>query len=117
MWVYYSPMKSRRQFLQLSATVAPMLALSKSALAGPGAAADQAQNPGVRTAELSRLRAKPVPLGKVRITGGPLKKAQDLTATYLLSLEPDRMMAFYRTRAGLEQKAQPYAGWDGSERS
>src|SRR4029077_1288551 len=32
---------------------------------------------------------------------------------YLLSLEPDRMIAFYRVRAGLAQKAEPYGGWDG----
>jgi DUF1680 family protein len=109
-------MKSRRQFLQLSAAVAPVLALSKSALARGVTAADQAQNAAVRAAELSRLRARPVPLGNVRLTGGPLKKAQELTAAYLLSLEPDRMLAFYRVRAGLEQKAQPYSGWDGSGR-
>jgi uncharacterized protein len=57
--------------------------------------------------------ARPLPLSAVRLTGGPLKKAQDLNAEYLLKLEPDRMMAFYRKRAGLEPKAQPYGGWDG----
>ena len=46
--------------------------------------------------------ARPLPLTAVRLTGGPLKKAQDLNAAYLLSLEPDRMLAFYRTRAGLD---------------
>ena len=72
-----SSMKSRRQFLQLSAAVAPVLALSKSALARGATTADQAQNAVVRAAEVSRLRARPVPLGKVRLTGGPLKQAQD----------------------------------------
>src|SRR4249920_1253343 len=57
--------------------------------------------------------ARPLPLSAVRLTGGPLKHAQDLDAAYLLKLEPDRMLAFYRTRAGLEPKAQPYGGWDG----
>ncbi len=51
------------------------------------------------------------------MTGGPLKHAQDLDAAYLLKLEPDRMLAFYRTRAGLEAKAQPYGGWDGDGRN
>jgi DUF1680 family protein len=63
------------------------------------------------------LRARPVPLGKVRLTGGPLKRAQDVTATYLFSLEPDRMLAYYRERAGLTPKAEPYAGWDGGGRN
>ncbi len=63
------------------------------------------------------LQARPVPLGKVRVLGGPLKTAQDVTATYLLSLDADRMMAFYRIRAGLEKKAEPYTGWDGAGRN
>ena len=57
--------------------------------------------------------ARPLPLSAVRLTGGPLKQAQDLDADYLLKLEPDRMLAFYRKRAGLASKAEPYGGWDG----
>jgi hypothetical protein len=49
--------------------------------------------------------------------GGPLKHAQDLNAEYLLKLEPDRMLAYYRKRAGLEPKAEPYGGWDGDDRN
>jgi DUF1680 family protein len=56
--------------------------------------------------------ARPFPLTAVRLTGGPLKHAQDITANYLLSLEPDRMMAGYRIQAGLEPKAEGYGGWD-----
>ena len=61
--------------------------------------------------------ARPLPLSSVRVTGGPLKRAQDLNAEYLLKLEPDRMMAYYRKRAGLEPKAQGYTGWDGDGRN
>ena len=61
--------------------------------------------------------ARPLPLSSIRLTGGPLKNAQDLDADYLLKLEPDRMMAFYRQRAGLEPKAQGYTGWDGDGRN
>jgi DUF1680 family protein len=61
--------------------------------------------------------ARPLPLSAVRLTGGPLKHAQDLDADYLLKLEPDRMLAFYRKRAGLEPKAEPYGGWDGDGRN
>src|SRR5437773_5458375 len=61
--------------------------------------------------------ARPLPLGAVRLMGGPLKQAQDLDAKYLLALEPDRMLAFYRKRAGLEPKAPPYGGWDGDDRN
>jgi DUF1680 family protein len=57
--------------------------------------------------------AQPLPLAAVRLTGGPLKHAQDLDAKYLLELEPDRMLAFFRIRAGLPTGAKPYGGWDG----
>ena len=61
--------------------------------------------------------ARPLPLSAVRLTGGPLKHAQDLDAEYLLKLEPDRMMAYYRKRAGLEPRARGYGGWDGDGRN
>ena len=61
--------------------------------------------------------ARPLPLPDVRVTGGPLKRAQDLNADYLLKLEPDRMMAYYRKRAGLQPKAAGYPGWDGDGRN
>jgi DUF1680 family protein len=98
---------TRRDFLQLSAASAAGLALHPDlwprGLRGSNAGA----------ASSPMLRATPVPIDRVRLTGGPLKHAQDITAKYLLSLDPDRMMAFYRVRAGLAQKAEPYGGWDG----
>jgi DUF1680 family protein len=71
-----------------------------------------AQNSAVKAFEEKTLQAHPLPLAKVRLTGGPLKRAQDVTAEYLLQLEPDRMLAGYRIRAGLKQKAEGYGGWD-----
>ena len=72
----------------------------------------------VPAAEFQHIRnavpyaATPFPVSDVRLTGGPLKNAQDLDAKYLLALEPDRMLAGYRLRAGLEPKAKGYGGWD-----
>jgi DUF1680 family protein len=60
--------------------------------------------------------AKPLPLTAVRLTGGPLLRAQELDARYLLSLDPDRMLAFYRKRAGLPPKAEGLSGWDADGR-
>jgi len=101
---------TRREFVQISAAVASAFTLSPMTFS-------EARNPAVRAIEDKLVKARPVPLNKVRVLGGPLKTAQDLTAQYLLELEPDRMMAFYRLRAGLPQKAQPYAGWDGAGRN
>ncbi len=70
-----------------------------------------------RTLEGQVLRARPLPLTSVRLLGGPLKHAQDLDAQYLLQLEPDRMLAYYRERAALPRKAEPYGGWDGGGRN
>jgi len=62
-------------------------------------------------------QARPLPLSAVRLTGGPLKRAQELDAEYLLKLEPDRMLFYLRERAGLKPKAERgYGGWDGGGR-
>jgi len=53
----------------------------------------QPADPEAKTIQQKLLRATPVPLNKVRLTGGPLLKAQELTKQYLLTLEPDRMLA------------------------
>src|SRR5436309_1748745 len=79
----------------------------------PAAAQD---NPAER-AENQTVKLKPLPLNHVRLTGGPLKTAQQADAKYLLELEPDRMLAFLRQRAGLKPKAEGYGGWDGPKRN
>lgn len=63
-----------------------------------------------------QIKAVPLPLSSVRLTGGPLKKAQDLDAQYLLDLQPERMLAYLRLRAGLTTDAKGYGGWDGAGR-
>src|ERR1051325_9745999 len=75
------------------------------------------ENAPARPARERAVRARALPLSAVRLTGGPLKHAQDLDRQYLLALEPDRMLAYFRQRAGLVPKAQPYGGWDGDGRN
>jgi DUF1680 family protein len=61
--------------------------------------------------------ATPLPLADVRLTGGPLKHAQDLDAEYLLKLEPNRILYYLRLRAGLMPKGNQHdGGWDGDGR-
>ena len=81
----------------------------------PGTTFAEKPNPA-RASEGKILKVRPLPLDSVRLTGGPLKHAQELDAEYLLQLEPDRMLAYLRQRAGLEPKAKPYGGWDGAGR-
>jgi len=82
-----------------------------------GVVSGQGQDPTVSTFEDQVLKARPLDLSSVRLLGGPLKQAQDADAKYLLELEPDRMLAYYREQAGLEKKAEPYGGWDGGGRN
>lgn len=110
---------NRRQFIRQSTTAAAGIALGQVHPATAAAATRRtttATESGAPAAE-SRVHARRVPLDRVRLTGGPLQRAQVADGVYLLSLEPDRMMALYRTRAGLAPKAQPYPGWDGPGRN
>ncbi|MBP9897795.1 MAG: glycoside hydrolase family 127 protein [Gemmatimonadales bacterium] len=111
---------NRRNFLQQSAATAAAFTLGP--LTGGELVAEPPEtvpaiDPTIRAFELRMLKARPLPLHKVRVLGGPLKRAQDVTASYLLALDPDRMMAHYRLRAGLPKKAEPYEGWDGGGRN
>jgi DUF1680 family protein len=81
----------------------------------PRFALAQVTNPAIDW-ERRLVKARPLPLDSVRLTGGPLKHAQDLELQYLLELQPDRMLAFLRRAAKLEPKAQGYGGWDGDGR-
>ena len=109
---------SRRNFLQRSAATAAALTLgARAARAMSFNEHGVLEDPAVRAFEEKMIQAHPLALNKVRVTGGPLKQAQDVTAKYLLSLEPDRMLAYYRARAGLPEKAKGYGGWDGDGRN
>jgi len=74
------------------------------------------ENPAL-VAESRTVKLNPLPLNHVRLTGGPLKVAQEADAKYLLELQPDRMLAFLRQHAGLKPKADGYGGWDGPKRN
>ncbi len=88
----------------------PVLLVTQAALS----AAEPAPSPKSTPVPLV---APALPLSAVRLTGGPLKHAQDLDAAYLLKLEPDRMLYHLRERAGLKPKAASgYGGWDGGGR-
>jgi uncharacterized protein len=51
-------------------------------------------------------------IGEVRLLAGPFKESQDAEAKYLLSLDIDRLLAPFRSEAGLKPKAETYPGWE-----
>ncbi|HEX6639138.1 MAG TPA: beta-L-arabinofuranosidase domain-containing protein, partial [Steroidobacteraceae bacterium] len=54
-------------------------------------------------------------LADVRLGEGPFLHAQKLDEKYLLLLEPDRMLANFRTNAGVRPRAPVYGGWESVE--
>ena len=64
------------------------------------------------TAQPVPLKAHPFSLRDVRLLDGPFKRAQDLDAAYLLTLDPDRLLARFREYAGLPSKGTHYGGWE-----
>ncbi|MEV8545564.1 beta-L-arabinofuranosidase domain-containing protein [Streptomyces sp. NPDC051572] len=57
-------------------------------------------------------RQNQLPLSAVRLDAGPFRNAQDLDAAYLLSLEPDRLLAPFFREAGLPMAEPAYGNWE-----
>ena len=81
------------------------LALCLLASAPPTLAAD-------KIGPIIPLKAEPFPFDEVQLLDGPCKHAMDLDHEYLLKLEPDRLLAWFRKEAGLKPKAAVYGGWE-----
>ncbi|TAL00996.1 MAG: glycosyl hydrolase [Verrucomicrobia bacterium] len=65
-----------------------------------------------KIAPVISIRAEPFEPREVKLLDGPFKHAMELDAKWLLSLEPDRLLSWYRKEAGLEPKAKNYGGWE-----
>jgi DUF1680 family protein len=62
--------------------------------------------------EVIPFRVLPFDLNQVTLLDGPFKHATELNIKSLLNYEPDRLLARYRSEAGLKPKAEPYHGWE-----
>ena len=100
-----NPTFTRREMLAAVAA-----ATTAAALGTRARAAAPTTQPAAPSAQ--PLPAEPFALTDVRLLAGPFKDAQDRDATYLRSLEPDRMMHNFRVNAGLQPKAPVYGGWE-----
>lgn len=65
-----------------------------------------------KPATVPAASVQPFDLRDVKLLDGPFKSAMDRNAQYLLSLEPDRFLHYFRTEAGLPAKAPAYGGWE-----
>jgi uncharacterized protein len=57
-------------------------------------------------------KARAFELTQVRLLDSPFKRAMQLDANYLLRLEPDRLLSWFRKEAGLTPKGEVYGGWE-----
>ena len=55
---------------------------------------------------------EPFELSQVRLLPSPFKRAQEKNCEYLLSVEPDRLLARIRKFGGIEPRASSYGGWE-----
>ncbi len=58
------------------------------------------------------IRAAGFAPSQVKLLDGPFRAAMERDAAYLLRLEPDRLLAWFRKEAELEPKAEVYGGWE-----
>ncbi|HOJ62129.1 MAG TPA: glycoside hydrolase family 127 protein [bacterium] len=58
------------------------------------------------------FKAVPFNLQDVRLLKGPFRAAMELDAAYLIRINRDRLLAWFRKEAGLEPKAEVYGGWE-----
>jgi len=62
--------------------------------------------------EVVDYKVLPFKIEEVTLLDGPFKKATELNIKSLLSYEPDRFLARFRSEAGLKPKAESYHGWE-----
>ena len=70
-------------------------------------------------AQENKVKAEPLNVEKlfsfslkqVRVLDSDFKQIMDLNHAYMLSLETDRLLSWFRREAGLTPKAQPYPCW------
>lgn len=62
--------------------------------------------------ERVRREAVAFELADVRLLDGPFRQAMLLDAKYLMMLDPDRLLSWFRKEAGLKPKGEVYGGWE-----
>jgi len=100
----------KRQFLFFAVRCVPYALIFSICCCTTGVRGSQEQT--TFSPEQASTIAKPFRPGDVTLLDGPFREAMLLDAQYLLSLESDRLLSWYRKEAGLEPKATVYGGWE-----
>ncbi|MBC7888477.1 MAG: glycoside hydrolase family 127 protein [Ferruginibacter sp.] len=64
--------------------------------------------------QMSKQVLQPFPLYAVRLLDGPFKDAQQTDLSYIMLLDPDRLLAPFMKEAGISWKAAAYGNWESS---
>ena len=80
-----------------------LLAWWGAVAAAAGAAASEASS--------EPIRLQPFDLREVKLLEGPFRDAQERDKGYILRVEPERLMHWWRANHGLPSKATPYSEW------
>lgn len=70
---------------------------------------------GIRSIYAFDTQTTYFPLNEIRLLDSPFSKLQEQGKDYLLWLNPDSLLHFYRVEAGLPPKAGVYAGWESQD--
>ncbi|MDR1414719.1 MAG: glycoside hydrolase family 127 protein [Odoribacteraceae bacterium] len=68
--------------------------------------------PGARAEDVVPAVAKFFELKDVRLSASPFRNAMERNAAWMLELDADRLLANFRTNAGLTPRAKPYGSWE-----
>ena len=63
-------------------------------------------------AEAPQYPAEAFAPGEVKLLPGPYEHQVQQDSRFLLGIEPDRLLSWYRQNAGLEPKGEVYGGWE-----
>jgi len=72
------------------------------------------KQPLMKVKPVTGIKAYSFNLSEVQLLDGPFKKAMEADARYLLTIEPDGLLADFREHAGLKAKGKRYGGWESS---
>lgn len=97
---------SRRQLMQFLVSIGFIPCGLETAL---GHGLDSADATQLHNA---RMSVQPFGLSDVTLLDGPFNDAMQRDADYLLKLDPDRFLYYFRLTAGLKPKAPVYGGWE-----
>jgi uncharacterized protein len=106
---------TRRELLKAAGAAAVAATVGTSAAALSLQSTATSTSPRRRVGQAVTPRASAFDLKDVRLLEGPFRRAQALDESYLLRLEPDRLLHNFRVNAGLAPKAPVYGGWESQE--